>query len=266
MKVAACLLLALLVLRTAAEEALATDVQADVLSAAQQQVLEATLAAYAQPRRDTALDTAHIKAIVADMHGTHRVRDGLLKRMWRWLKRQLKTQEVKNDWLERWLQELLTMPQSVADGISRMAIATMMALVLVLIVNEVRRGNWRRPRRTSGLLGLEGKTNSYTDDIALTWQAVAELPPQDRPGATLRLVLATLSAKGLASSRDSHTHRQIAADAVRSRGSGASLARLAKMAERAHYGDWRLNAADGEQALNLGRAIVDSTAATAERA
>ena len=260
MKIAACLLLALLVLRTAAEEALATDVQADALSVAQRQVLEATLAAYAQPRHDAALDTARIKAIVADMQGASRVRDGLWKRLLRWLVQQFSTQEVKDDWWQRWLRELWTMPKSVADGVSRIAIATMMALMLVLIVNEVRRGNWWRSRRMLGLSGLEGKTGSPTQEAALTWQAVAALQPQDRPGAALRLVLATLSARGLASSHDGHTHRQIAADAVRSCGSGAPLARLAKMAERARYGGWRLNETDGEQALNLGRDIVNATA------
>ena len=257
MKTAACALLALLALPAGAETVLASDVQADALSAAQQQMLETTLAAYAEPRRAPALNTERIKAIVADMPWTSPTRDGLLKRVWRWLKRQLQEQEVEVDWLERWLRELLAMPKSVADWVSRLAIATMIVLVLGLIVNEVRRGTWRRSPRTSP---FSGDADARLENVVLTWQAVAALPPQDRPGAVLRLVLAALSADGLTSSRDGHTHRQIAAEAERAGGAGEPLAQLARMAEQARFGRWRLDVSEGERALALGRSIVGASA------
>ena len=261
MKIAACLLLAVLALRTAAG-VLATDVQADALSAAQQRVLDTTLAEYAQPRQETALDVERIKTIVADMHWASPPPDGVLKRLWRWFKRQLQAQEVEADWLgwfEKWLRNLTMMPQSVAEWISRIAIAAMMVIVLVLIVNEVRRGSWRRAR-TRRASALSAPSESQPEESALTWQAVASLPLQDRPGAILRLVLATLTAQGILATRSGHTHRQIAAEAVRSGAAGEPLAQLAKMAERARFDSRRLDAADGERALTLGHSIVGTSA------
>ena len=271
MKIAACLLLAVLALRTAAG-VLAADVQADALSAAQQRVLDSTLAEYAQPRQEAALDVERIKTIVADMHWASPPPDGVLKRLWRWFKRQLQAQDAEVDWLgwfEKWLRNLTMMPQSVAEWISRIAIAAMMAIVLVLIVNEVRRGSWRRTRsrrtrsrrtRSRRASALSAPSESQPEESALTWQAVASLPLQDRPGATLRLVLATLTAQGILATRSGHTHRQIAAEAVRSGSAGEPLAQLAKMAERARFDSRRLDAADGEQALTLGHSIVGTSA------
>ena len=258
---AACLMLALpLAVPTAhaaGEEALAADVQGEALSVAQRRVLTATLAAYAEPRRGPDLDVARIEALVADMHWAAPPKEGLGKRFWGWLKRQLQEQDIEIDWLERMLYEVLTMPKSVADWIARLATVTMIVMALVILVNEIRRSNWRRTRRPAA---LAGSAHSGADSVAPTWQTVAELPPQDRPGAVLRLVLAALSARGLASSGEHHTHRQIAAEARRSGGSSAPLAQLAKMAERARYASWRLSAADGDEALALGRAIVGAKA------
>ena len=259
MKIAVCLLLAVLALRAAAG-VLATDLQADALSAAQQRVLDVTLAEYAQPRREAALDVGRIKAIVADMQWASPPPDGVLKRLWRWFKRQLQAQEVEVDWLEKWLRDLMMMPQSVAEWVSRIAIGAMMVAVLVLVVNEVRRGDRRRSRRPRHASARLVAVEMPPDEGALTWRAVADLPLQDRPGATLRLVLAALTAQGRSTSRDGHTHRQIAAEAVRSDGAGEPLAQLAKMAERARFGAWRLDAAEGEQVLTLGRSIVDASA------
>ena len=262
MKIAACLLLAALALRSAAG-VLATDVQAEGLNAAQQRVLETTLAEYAQPRRETALDVERVKAMVADMHWASAPPDGVLKRLWRWFKRQLQAREMEVDWLgwlEKRLRDLVMMPQSVAEWVSRIAIAAMMAAVLVLVVNEVRRGTWRRARRSRRASASSVSAESQPDEIALTWRTIGNLPLQDRPGATLRLVLATLAARGLSASRDGHTHRQIAADAVRSDGVGEPLAQLAKMAERARFGTRPLDVAEGERALTLGRSIVGASA------
>ena len=229
MKTAACALLALLALPAGAETVLASDVQADALSAAQQQMLETHLGRIRRAKAHAGVEhRTHRGRLSADMPWTSPTRDGLLKRVWRWLKRQLQEQEVEVDWLERWLRELLAMPKSVADWVSRLAIATMIVLVLGLIVNEVRRGTWRRSPRTSP---FSGDADARLENVVLTWQAVAALPPQDRPGAVLRLVLAAQSADGLTSSRDGHTHRQIAAEAERAGGAGEPLAQLARMAE-----------------------------------
>ena len=261
MKAAAFSLLAFLLAvaasQAAAEEALAADVQADALTEAQRRELAATLAAYAEPRRGADLDATRPQALVADMHWARPQSDSLVQRFWGWLKRQLEAQDVEVDWLERMLYEVLTMPKSVADWMARLAFATMIVLALAILVNELRRGHWRRVRRPAALAGA---AHSHTEATALSWQTVADLPPQDRPGAVLRLVLAALSASGRASSRAYHTHRQIAAEALRSGGSGPALAQLAKMAERARYASGRLSAAEGDEALSLGRGIVGGTA------
>ena len=182
MKIAACLLLAVLALRTAAG-VLATDVQADALSAAQQRVLDTTLAEYAQPRQETALDVERIKTIVADMHWASPPPDGVLKRLWRWFKRQLQAQDAEVDWLgwfEKWLRNLTMMPQSVAEWISRIAIAAMMVIVLVLVVNEVRARQLAAYTHAARFRAL-WPSESQPEESALTWQAVASLPLQDRP-------------------------------------------------------------------------------------
>lgn len=252
-------LLALAALPAGAEAVLAEDVHSETLNATQQRVLEATLAAYAEPRHDTQLDVARIKAIVADMHGASPRRDGALKRLWRWLKRQLQAQNVEVDWLQRLLLEALRMPESVAEWVSRLAVAGMMVLMFALLVYELRRNShglrapWRRGART---FPLSGAADARPAEAALTWQAAAELPPRERPGAALRLALAVLAGHGI-SWRDDHTHRRIASQAAGAGDAGAALAELAKMAERARYGGWPVSGAEGTRALNLGRTIAD---------
>ena len=139
----------------------------------------------------------------------------------------------------RWVFELITLALAVT--------------VVAVVVNELRLRRWRPRVRPAPVRSAAG---SQDGTVILNLDDVPRLPLREQPGAVLRIVLATLAARGLRFGGDGATHREIAARANRVGARLGSLLRdLARMAEQARYSP---AGPDGQgEALDTGRAILD---------
>ncbi len=265
-----------------------------------------------------------LAAILLEMSWQPRRPESAWQRMWNWVEALFRERGVDMNF--DWLHELLDVPRSTMDWLSRLSIGAMALLALGIIVNEMRHGHWRRWRRAHVVTG--DVVPSRPAD-ALTLADVANMPTHEQPSAVLRCVLATLRGRGrpLATAGDTHrdiaaaataagdTHRRAAGDTRAARdtyraagdthramaatgdthlgtsdthrttattwdthrvardthrdiptpeqlpaASAAGLVNLANMAERARFGGWQPKSSDGEEAVALGRAVLDQAA------
>ncbi|HKY72635.1 MAG TPA: DUF4129 domain-containing protein [Nitrospira sp.] len=126
-----------------------------------------------------------------------------------WLKRWLT--ESGDDEL-RWLVDLLKwVTPSILDLIFRGAIILILALAMIVIVNELRPmtpalGRLRRRRTTDQANGSGPETPR---PARVSWEEIAQLPPQRQPTALLRLVIGILIERGLLPNNQSLTNREL---------------------------------------------------------
>ena len=227
------------------------DMQASGLQPAQMERLDAPLAEYWKAS-GIRLNPAALDGILVETIRPPLAQESWLARLWNWLVDQLR--EWGLELTPNWLEVGQYVPRSVFEWALSLSMTAIIVLALVLAVNEIRHSQWRRWRRESA---LAGSAAALPEAPQMSWEQAASLPPGERPGAALRIVLAALSLHGLLQARAGDTHRALAAGA----GSLApklrpQLGRLAALAERVRYGGWRPKEQDSDQALALGRAIV----------
>ena len=239
--------------------ALATDLQPLAMTPDEAAELAATMAAYDRAPRGPRLDAGRLDAILSDLDWEAPEPASLLSRVWRWLEERLRESGVELN-LD-WLQGLAKIPTSAFEWIARVSMAVMIVVAGVLVVNELRHGRRRRWRRPAAWLSRGDDGPSGVVPLP-SFADIHRLPPRERPGAALRLVLATLSARGEAFAGDGATHREIAA---RADGLGAVrasvLAQLASLAERARFGRWNPQRDERNDAVALARRVLGETAA-----
>ena len=224
------------------------DAQAPRLSPAQMERLDAALAQYQDPS-GMRLNLAALDGILAETARPPAEPKSWLVRVWNWL-----LDRIWEGFIPDWLQIGQSLPKTAFEWAFGLCMTAIILLALVLAANEFRHGHWRRWRREAR---PAGSAATRPEAAQLSWEQVAGLPPGERPGAALRIVLAALALRGLLQARAGATHRALAANAASLAPKlRAPLRQLATLAERARYGGWRPKTQDGDQALALGRAIV----------
>ena len=239
-----------------ARNPLAQDVAIGELTAEQAELLAETMADYRRPTAGAQLQTARLREILADMRTHEPSRISLWQRLWQWLKASLTERRLAFS-LE-WLQALLQV--STSAWLWRLCMAVFIVTAAVVLVHELRQTHWRRRRRVvaSGV-----SASLPAQQPALSWQDIAELPTGQRPGAVLRLVLASLNDGGLAFARAGNTHRDIAQGAHRLDEHRATrLRQLASQAEFTRFGGWQPDADESERLIRLGREILAAKPST----
>lgn len=224
------------------------DAQAPRLSPAQMEQLDAALTQYRAPS-GIRLNLAALDGILAESALPPAEPESWLVRVWNWL-----LDRIREGFAPDWLQIGQSLPQTAFEWVFGLCMTAIILLALFLAANEIRHGHWRRWRREAR---PAGSAAARPEAAQLSWEQAAGLPPGERPGAALRIVLAALALRGLLHARAGATHRALAANAASLAPKlRAPLRQLAALAERARYGGWQPQAQDGDQALALGRAIV----------
>lgn len=202
----------------------------------------------------TRLDPAVLQEILRSLDLGATADESLLGAAWRWLRERFANQGID---LEHWLDALLQVPDSALQWASRLSMAAMVVLAVVLLANELRHGRMllRAPRR------WPKRGGARTATAPLDWSGLAALPAGEQPGAALRLALAALADRGTAVDAAA-THREVLATARRERAAPwrRPLARLTLLAERARFGRWRPSREQGDAAVALGRAVAAAAA------
>ncbi len=229
-------------------DSVATELGVEELSPAQLDILEDVVARYRAPATGPVLEPRALDGI---LDGVDRAVEevGLWDLFWEWLVEKLQDLGLNIDpggsgpvEVPRWVLELITLG--------------LVVTVLAVVVNELRLRQWRRGVRPTP---VGGAAETQTGPLVLTLDDIPGLPPRERAGAVLRIVLATLATRGARLGGEGATHREIAAGAKRLGDQlGLLLGRLARLAEVARYS--RSDRGDQGEALDAGRGILDTLA------
>ncbi len=176
------------------------------------------------------------------------------ERFKRWLRAKLESRGGDSDnWLSRWLDDV-DVPDAVARGILFASIGLIVALTIVVIVNELRAaGVFRRRRRSQDAdMILGGIASAAADDVA----DIDALPADRKISVLLRMLVTTLVQSGRLRAERSLTHRELctraAFDDAQQR---ESFRRVAALAERTVYGIGEVPADEVEPIVAAARAL-----------
>jgi hypothetical protein len=163
--------------------------------------------------------------------------------------------ENSGDWFERLLgREPLS--ARVMAGITYAALALVVVLAVLIVVNELRAAGLfrRRTRPTSRPLPADTPEAS-----ALTWREIEQAPQAERPALLLRLVIERLGHTGRLPAAASLTVGELEARAaLPDPEDRARLGELARAAERVRFAASPAPPAVVERALASGRTLLDS--------
>jgi hypothetical protein len=206
-------------------------------------------------QRIRAPDVASLPGVLAEVAQANPDRNGWWARTKVWLRRIFERREQGQD--DGWLTRLIGqngLSQAVLELTSYAALALVVMLAVVIVVNEL---------RVSGVAGgLRGRlarrraapTASARRD-APSWDAI---PPQQRPGLLLELIVARLTeenrlppARGLTARELTRTAR-LADERDRER-----LAELARLSEHVRFSNEEVPSASLAAAIEAGRALLE---------
>ena len=227
-------------------DSVATELGIEDLSPAQLDILEDVVARYREPATGPVLDPRALDGI---LDGVDRAVEeaSLWDLFWEWLTEKLQDLGLNVDptgsgpvEVPRWVLELITL--------------ALVVTVIAMLINELRLRQWRRRVRPAP---VGGGAATRIGPVVLTLDDVPGLPPRERAGAVLRIVLAALAARGVHLGGQGATHREIATGANRLGDQpGLLLGRLARLAEVARFA--RTDRDDHGEAFDAGRGILDA--------
>lgn len=177
------------------------------------------------------------------------------ERFRRWLSSVLRRSGAAEDsWLTRWLQDL-DVPERAIRMILYISILLIILTAVVIVANEMRAaGMFRRDGRRHG--AASAPTDHVFDISHATLADLDRVPPGERPGLLLRILVSTLVRTGRLRAERSLTHRELgtraAFDAVDQR---QSFNRVASLSERILYGKGDVPADEIESIVATGRAL-----------
>jgi hypothetical protein len=201
---------------------------------------------------DRDVDVATLGPILDSLRAQESERPpGWFERFKRWLRSMLEQQGggSPDNWLSRWLQEK-KIPDLVAGGLIYVALAMLLGLTILVIVNELRAAGLFRPRKTQPD-ECAGGIVAAAEDAAADFDTLAV----DRKASMLlRMLVATLIRSGRLRTERSLTHRELCArarfDDARQR---ESFQRVAALAERTVYGGGEVPAEEVEPIVAAAR-------------
>jgi hypothetical protein len=178
---------------------------------------------------------------------------GWFERFKRWLRSMLERRGGSSDnWLSRWLEEA-DVPDVVAKGILLVALALILGLTILVIVNELRAAGVFRERRKQDDEIVRGGAAPDTGDAAVDFDA---LPIDRKASMLLRMLVATLVQSGRLRTERSLTHRELTARATFDDAQQReSFQRVAALAERTVYGSRDVPADEVEPIVAAARAL-----------
>jgi len=178
------------------------------------------------------------------------------ERFKRWLRSIVDRQEQDSDnWLSRWLEKR-EVPEVVATTILFVGLALILALTILVILNELRAAGVFRKRLATEAEGMATSAAAHADDGAVDLDS---LPADRKASMLLRMLVKTLVQSGRLRTERSLTHRELG---VRARFDDPqqreSFERVAELAERVVYGHANLSREDLDSIVQAGRALNSS--------
>jgi hypothetical protein len=175
------------------------------------------------------------------------------ERFKRWLRSMADRQERDSDnWFSRWLDKT-HVTEVVATTILFVVLALILALTILVIVNELRAAGVFRKRLATEADGIATGTAAAADDAAVD---VDSLPADRKASMLLRMLVTTLVQSGRLRTERSLTHRELCAranfDDAEQR---ESFKRVAALAERTVYGSSEVPATEVEPIVTAARAL-----------
>jgi hypothetical protein len=175
------------------------------------------------------------------------------ERFKRWLRSMADRQQRDSDnWLSRWLEKR-QLTEVVATTVLFVALALILVLTILVIVNELRAAGVFGKRLSSEREGIATSTTTAADDAAVD---VDSLPADRKASMLLRMLVTTLVQSGRLRTERSLTHRELCAranfDDAEQR---ESFKRVATLAERTVYGSTEVAASEVEPIVTAARAL-----------
>lgn len=201
---------------------------------------------------DRDVDVATLGPILDSLRAQESERPpGWFERFKRWLRSMLEQRSGSSDnWLSRWLEEK-KISNLVATGILYVALAMILGMTILVIVNELRAAGLFRSRRKTQPDQFAVGVAATAEDAAADFDTLAV----DRKASMLlRMLVATLIRSGRLRTERSLTHRELCArarfDDARQR---ESFQRVAALAERTVYGSSEVPAEEVEPIVAAAR-------------
>lgn len=178
---------------------------------------------------------------------------GWFERFKRWLRSMLERRgESPDNWLSRWLEER-DVPDALAKGILYVALGLILALTVVVILNELRAAGIFRERRKQGDALVAASAAPEAGDAAVD---LDNLPVDRKASMLLRMLVTTLVQSGRLRTERSLTHRELTARATFDDAQQReSFQRVAALAERTVYGSHDVPQEEVEPIVAAARAL-----------
>jgi hypothetical protein len=178
---------------------------------------------------------------------------GWFERFKRWLRSMADRQQRDSDnWLSRWLDKA-QVTEVVANTILYVALALILGMTIIVILNELRAAGVFRQRSSQGADGIAGSAAAPADDAAIDIDA---LPVDRKASMLLRMLVTTLVESGRLRTERSLTHRELCTRATfDDAGQRESFQRVAAFAERTVYGSRDVSMTEVEPIVAAARAL-----------
>ncbi|HKQ15386.1 MAG TPA: hypothetical protein VJT80_18255 [Steroidobacteraceae bacterium] len=175
------------------------------------------------------------------------------ERFKRWLRSMAERQQGDSDnWLTRWLENT-KLGDKVAIILLYGALGVILALTILVIVNELRAAGVFRQRPASDADSVASGTAAVEDDAAVDLDS---LPVDRKASMLLRMLVTTLVQSGRLRTERSLTHRELSARATfDDAGQRESFQRVAALAERTVYGSHEAPPSEVEPIVAAARAL-----------
>jgi hypothetical protein len=176
------------------------------------------------------------------------------ERFKRWLRSMADQQQERDSdsWLSRWLDKT-HVTETVATTILFAALAVILVLTVLVIVNELRAAGVFRKRLAVETEGGAASRATLVDDATVD---VDSLPADRIASMLLRMLVTTLVQSGRLRAERSLTHRELCARAkFDDAGQRESFQRVASLAERTVYGSSEVAASEVEPIVTVARAL-----------
>jgi hypothetical protein len=154
--------------------------------------------------------------------------------------------------LSRWLDRA-KVTETIATTLLFVALALILALTVLVIVNELRAAGVFRKRLVVEIDNGTANTAALADEATVD---VDSLPPDRKASMLLRMLVTTLVQSGRLRTERSLTHRELCARAnFDDAGQRESFKRVAALAERTVYGSSEVAASEVEPIVSAARAL-----------